>query len=124
MHLVVDHCRNRDATRIGKSFEAGSDVDAITVNVSVLDDDVAEIDADSELNALCVRDAGIVLGHTLLHCHRAGDGFDNAGKLDKEAVSGGLDNATLVNGDLRIDQLAPVGSEPRECTLLVGAHQP
>ena len=107
-----------------RASEAGSDVDAITVNVSVLDDDVAEIDADSELNALCVRDAGIVLGHTLLHCHRAGDGFDNAGKLDKEAVSGGLDNATLVNGDLRIDQLAPVGSEPRECTLLVGAHQP
>jgi hypothetical protein len=124
VHLVVDDCRNQDATRIGKSFEAGGDVDAITVNVAVLDDDVAEIDADTELNALCGRDVGITLGHTLLHCHRAGDGFDNAGKLDKEAVSGGLDNATLVNGDLRIDQLAPVGSEPREGTLLVGTHQP
>jgi hypothetical protein len=45
-------------------------------------------------------------------------------KFDEEAVAGGLDDAALVLGDHRVDQLAADRPQPRERTFLVGADQP
>jgi hypothetical protein len=65
-----------------------------------------------------------VPGHPLLHRKRAGDGFDDARKLDQEAVAGGLDEVALVLGDLRIDLLAAQPLEARQGAGLVQPHQP
>ncbi len=55
---------------------------------------------------------------------RAGDRFDDARELDQNAVAGGLDDAALVLGNLRVDQLAAMGAQPRQRAGLVLAHQP
>ena len=47
-------------------------------------------------------------GIALLHRDRAAHRIDDAGKLDKQAVAGGLDDAAVMLGDCRIDDLAPV----------------
>jgi hypothetical protein len=94
------------------------------VDVAVLDNHVARIDADAELDALVFRDSGVARRHALLHGERAGDRFDNAGKLCEDSVAGGLDDAALVLGDLRVDQLAAEGLEAREGAGLVLAHEP
>ena len=73
----------------------------------LLDDDVAEIDADAELDAPLRRHAGIALRHRALHLDRASHGIDDAGELDEQAVAGGLDDAAAVLGDLGVRQLAP-----------------
>jgi hypothetical protein len=53
----------------------------------------------------------------------AGDGFDDAPKLDKQSVAGGLDDASLVLGDLRVDQIAAQRPEARKGAGLVPFHK-
>jgi hypothetical protein len=53
----------------------------------------------------------------------AGDGFDDALKLDKQPVAGGLDDAALVLGDLRVDQIAAQRPQTRQRAGLVPFHQ-
>jgi hypothetical protein len=69
---------------------------------------------------LCRR--GVALGHALLDGDGAGDGLNDAREFDQDAVAGGLDDAALVFGYLRVDQLASMGSEPRQSAGLVLAH--
>ena len=59
----------------------------------------------------------------MLHCDRTADGFDNARKLDEHAVSGDLEDATFVLGDLRVDQLAAQCLEPRQRAGLIPGHK-
>ena len=89
-----------------KAFEPRRDIDAVAEDVAVLDDDVAEIDADAELDALLRGDTGIALGHPALHRDGAAHRIDDAGEFDQQAVAGGLDDAAAVLGDVRVDQLA------------------
>src|SRR5712664_2828689 len=85
---------------------------AIAVEVVALDDHVAEIDADAQFDAFVRPDARVPLAHRLLHRDRAAHRIDDAGKLHQQAVAGGLGprvkpgDATVVLGDLRIDELA------------------
>src|SRR5262249_40926322 len=99
-------------------------IDPIAVDVPVLDDYIAEINANPEDDPPVLGRRAVALFHALLHRHSASDRFDNAGKLDKATFAGGFADATLLIGELRSDELAVVGSEPRECPLLAGAHQP
>ena len=48
----MDPSRDADAPRIGQAFEPGRDVDAVAKDVAILDDDVAHIDADTQIDAL------------------------------------------------------------------------
>ena len=57
-------------------------------------------------------------------CISAAQRVDDAGELDQEAVAGGLDDAALVLGDLRIEELAAQLLEAFERALLVCPHQP
>ncbi len=79
--------------------------------------------ADPEYDPLVFRDRGIALGHAALHRDRAGDRLDDTWELDQDAVAGRLYDAALVLGDLRIDQLAAMGSQPRQRAGFVLAHQ-
>ena len=56
---------------------------------SLVDDDVAEIDADAELHAARRLDRGVALGHRPLDGDRALDRVHDAGELGEDAVAGG-----------------------------------
>jgi hypothetical protein len=92
--------------------------------VVILDYDVTEIDPDTEYDPLILGHRPIAFGHRPLHRDRAGDGFNQAGELNQDAISRGLHNATLMLGDFRIDQFAALCSEPGQKPGLVLAHQP
>jgi hypothetical protein len=91
----VDGARDADRARVSQAFEAPRDVHAIAIDVVVLDDHVAEVDADPERDALVRRALGLVLGHGALDLggreHRA----HCARELDQRAVAGQLDDAAL-----------------------------
>ena len=93
---LLNGCRNADATRLGQAFEPGRDVDPVAENVAVLDDDVAHVDANAELDAPLRWQGAIALGHGRLHLRRAAQRIDDAGELDKEAVAGGF---AVIAGD-------------------------
>ena len=122
--MLAHRCRDADAARLGHAFQARRDIDAVAENVAVLDHDVAEIDADAELDAAILRHAGVAAGHAVLDFDRAGDGVDHAGELDQHAVAGQLDDAALVLGDPRVDQFLAARLERGKRGGLVDAHQP
>jgi hypothetical protein len=64
------------------------------------------------------------MSHRLLHCDRAAHGIDNARKLHQQAVAGGLDDAAMMLGDLRIEEFAAQRLEAFERAFLVRPHQP
>ena len=120
----MDRIGDEHPARIGQGFDPGRDVDAVAIEVVALDDHVAEIDADAQLNAAFRSDAGVALGHRLLHRDRAAHRIDDAGKFHQHAVAGGLDDAAAVLGDIRIEKLAAQRFEAFERALFVRAHQP
>jgi len=54
--------RDADTAGLGKAFEPRGDINAIAKYVAVLDDDVALVDADAELDAAIRRQRGVTYG--------------------------------------------------------------
>ena len=124
LDLPIGVLREADRAGLGDAFQARRDVDAVAHQVAVvLLHDVAEMDADAEFDALVSRDAGVALGHRVLHFDRAPHRVDHAAELDDRAVAGALDHPALVHGEGRIDQIAAQRPEPREGAVLVGAGE-
>jgi hypothetical protein len=123
-HLPIGVVGDQHGAGIGDSLQAGRDVDAITEDVAVLDDDIADVHADAEFDAPVVGDVRIAFGHTHLHGNGATHGIDGAGELDQHAVAGGLDDTAGILGDLAVQELAAVLLQTRERTLLVFADEP
>jgi hypothetical protein len=94
------------------------------VDVPVLDNDVAEVDADPKRNPLSLRYPGIAFEHPPLHSERAGDRFDDARELDQKAIAGRFDDAPAMVADFGVDQFSPMRFQPREGVFFVGLHEP
>ena len=114
-----------DRARLGNSFEPRGDIDAIAHQVAVtLLDDIAEMDADAELDAAICRQAGVALDHAVLHFDRAAHRVDHAAELDEDAVAGALDDAAVVGRDGRVDESLRSALQPRQRAILVRAGEP
>ena len=107
------------------ALQPRGDVDAVAHQIAVaLLDDVAEMNADAEFDAPVRRHAGVALDHAVLHFDRAAHGVDDAAELDDRAVAGALDDAAVMHGDGRVDQVAAQRPQAREDSILVGAGEP
>ena len=96
VHGVVEGgARDADAAGFGKGLEPGRDVDAVAVEIVALDDDVAEIDADAELDAPSWRNVLVALGHAALDYGSAAQCVDDAGELDQRPVAHQLDDPAM-----------------------------
>ena len=121
--ILLNAGRNADAAGFGQAFEPRGDIDAVTKDVAVLDENVANIDADAELDAMLRRQRRVAFGQSRLHFRRASEGVDDAGEFDQQPVAGGLDDAAAMLGDLRIDYLGAERPQPAERPFLVGPDQ-
>ena len=114
-----------DRARLGDALQPRGDIDAVAHEVAVaLLDDVAEMDADAEHDAAVLRHAGVALDHGVLNLDRAAHGVDDAAELDDAAVAGALDDAPVMGGDGRIDQIAAQRAQARKDAILVRAREP
>ena len=114
--------RNGDAacTWLGDPFQSRGDVDAISHQVAVgLLHDVPKVDADTELDAPFRRQAGVALDHAGLHFDRTARRVDHTAKLNDDSVAGALDNAAVMEGDGRVDEVATEFPHPRERALFL-----
>ena len=68
--------------------------------------------------------AGVALDEAGLQFDCAAHGVDHAAELDEAAVAGSLENAPVVHGDGRIDQIAAQRPEPRQRAILVRPGEP
>ena len=124
-HLAIGVFGKTDRAGLGDPFQPRGDIDAVAHKIAVaLLDDIAQMDADAELDAALGRQAGVALDHAVLHFDGAAHGVDDAAELDEAAVAGALDHAAVVHGDGRIDQIAAQRPQPRQDAIFVGAGEP
>src|SRR5262249_30379255 len=86
-HLISYHPADADAARFRQAFKARCDVDPVAEDVVGIDDDVAEIDADAEIDAPFGVHTGIARGHLALHFDRATNRIDHARELAEQTVA-------------------------------------
>jgi hypothetical protein len=94
--LLVDGFRHTDAAGGGDRLESRRDVHAIAIDAVILDDHIAKVHADPDLDPLGRREAGVgerlrVLDR-LCTAHRV----DNAVKLAEHGVTRCVDDAPLM----------------------------
>src|ERR1051325_1636406 len=113
--MVADRAGYANPARLGNPFQSGGDIYPIAVDVPIFpDDDVTQIDADTEYNPLLLGRPRIAFGHPTLHGGRAGDSLYDAREFDENAITGRFDDAALVLSTRRIDGSAAVPLEPRQ----------
>ena len=119
-HLFVGRIREANATGLRDPFQSRGDIDAVAHEVAIaLFDNVAEVNADAEIDAVVGGHANVAFDHAILHLDRTAHGVDHAAKFDEAAVAGALDDAPMMGGDRGINQLATQSPQPRQCAILI-----
>ena len=115
--------RHGDAARLGDALDPRRDIDPVAEDIVVVDDHIAKIDADAELDPPVLGNVAVPIAHLALDFGGALDRAHHAGEFDQHAVAGQFDDAALMIGDGRIDQLGAVILETRQRADLIGPHQ-
>ena len=84
----------------------------------------ATLIADAQANRVFDRFQLLAQLHCPLNVDGAAHRVDNAGKLNQQAVAGGLDDPPAMLVDFRVGDFAPDRLERKERSLFVLAHQP
>ena len=100
--MVVNLLRQDDSTRLRNVFEPGRHIDAVTVNVVVVDHHVTEMEADTELEPVLVASRTIAGGQLALDVHGTLKRVYNTGKFRERAIAHQLDDTSGVAGDCRV----------------------
>jgi hypothetical protein len=82
------------------------------------------MNAEPKLDPPVFRDACVPLDYSVLHFDSAAYGVNRATELDYRAVTGTLNDASVMSGYCRVDDIAAEPSEACECPVLVGAGEP
>ena len=94
--LLVDGFGNADATRRGDRLQSRRDVHAIAVDVVVLHDHIAEMDADPGLDSLARYPRHVDSGLRLLNLLCTSHGVDHTVELAEHGVARRVDDTSLV----------------------------
>ena len=122
-YVIANRPRNRYAACSGNALQARSHVDAIAKNIVALDNHIANVNADAELDAAIPRHVPISILYAALHFRGASYCVHHAGKFHQHPVAGEFDNSPLMLGDFAIDKIGLQGLQCCECAGLVSAHE-
>jgi hypothetical protein len=94
---------NADATWLCEPFQTHRNIDPITKDIVLFDNDVTDVDADAKFDPLGLRHIDIPFGHAALDFVGTSHGVDHAGELNESAVPGILDDAPMMFSDFGIE---------------------
>ena len=124
-HLPIRVLGKTNRAGLGDPLQPRGDVDAVAHQVAVaLLDDIAQVDADAELDALIRRDSDVALDHRVLNLDSAAHGLDHAAKFDQRPVARALEHSAIMAGDRGIDEIGAQRPQPRKRTVFVRARHP
>jgi hypothetical protein len=123
-NLPVRVIGDANATWLRQSLQTRRHIHAVAENVTSIDDDVADIDAHAELDAILIWHLRIALGHSALDIKSAAHCVHYAAKLSQHPVPGILYDPATVFGDFGIDKSAQMGLQLDVRALFVHAGQP
>jgi hypothetical protein len=95
----------------GDLLDPSGDVDTVAVEPAVLDEHVAEIDADANLHATVCRQLGIVDAQAALDLDRTPDGRGHGGECRQQAIPGDVDQSPSMGHD-EIANDVLIGGQP------------
>jgi len=74
--------RNSDASGVGNPFEPRRDIDAVAIDIALVNYDVTDVDADAEFDPTIFGIGSVALEHGVLDFHGTTSCVDRAGKFD------------------------------------------
>src|SRR5260370_27648263 len=86
-------------------FQARGDIDAVAVDIVIIGDHIAGIDADAKPYPAIAAGARIIRAQPFLYLEPAGNGIGRAVEFDEKPVRHGPDQAAAMLGDLGLDQI-------------------
>jgi hypothetical protein len=104
-HVIEDRARDADTARFRQAFQARGDVHAVAVDVVTLDHDVAQVHADTQVDAAFGGRLGVSHGHGALDVDGADHGVDHAGEVHQGPVAHEFHDTAIVGGDLGIEEV-------------------
>jgi hypothetical protein len=122
-HLIVDGVRNANRTGLGERFEPRGDVYAIAEDIVAIDDDVAEIDPNPQLETTLRRNGLIDRKCGALHLDGAAERVDHTRKIGQQAVARRADNPPSMSSDQGVDGMAELAKRFVRSRFIL-AHEP
>jgi hypothetical protein len=119
--VIVDAARDADTARIRQPLQTRGDIHPVAENISVLQHDVADIDADAKLHPPIFVELVVRVSQLVLDFDRALDSRQRAAECGQNAVAGGSANSALVLRDKTIRDQAK-GRQSRQGSFLVDLH--
>ena len=102
--IVIAVAGNEDAARLGEAFETHGNIDTVTEDIIVCDDNITDVNSDAKFDPFVLRHVGISFCHTALNFDGTSNGVDHAGELNECAVPGILDDASAMISDFGIEK--------------------
>ncbi len=99
----MDCIRDADTAGVGEALEAGRDVDAVAVDLLAIHHHVTEVYADAEFHPALGWQIRVFSLERGLDLDRALDRIHDAGELGEDTVTRGIDEASVMLLDQRID---------------------
>jgi hypothetical protein len=121
---IVDRSRNVDAARLCEGFKARCYVDPIPEEIVILDDDVVQIDPDTERNPTVGQQPLVYSRSCFNQVNRAAYGCDDARELKKYLIAGPPNDASTKFEDLRLQNFGPQERQTGEGTRLISRLEP
>jgi hypothetical protein len=122
--VLLHSGRYADATRLCKTLQTCRHVHAVAENVATIDNNVANIDANAELDALSLWHLGIALHHAALNINGTAYRFHDAAEFSEQPIYGVLDDPTTVLSDPGVHKGAQMARELGARPFFVHACQP
>ena len=86
-----------------KLLQPGRDVHAFAIAVVAVDDHLADVDADADVEPFLLGYGGVALCHSALEGDGAFDGIDHAAELGEEAIAHELEDPPVMPRDLGLE---------------------
>jgi len=122
--LPAHRAGDGDAARRRNRLETRRDVDAVACDVVLVDEDVAEVDADAVIDAPAPGQPAVALGHGALDLDRRLQRRQRARELDQEAVAHRAHDAAAMAAHGGVGDLGAGLEQARVRAGLVALHQP
>jgi len=119
----MDHLLNADTSGRRNALKPSRNIDAIAKDIVAINYNIADIDADAELDLLVRRQFSTARRHRALDVDGATNRINCAGELHQDAVASSLHDAPAMLRKLWVKDGFAESFECTEGALLVAAHQ-
>ena len=110
---LIDHLRDADGVRLGQCLEPRGDVHPIAKHIAILLDDVAQVDANADVNLFRALFLGVVGAELGLNLLGALHGVHDGRKVHQEGIADGFDDRAVMRGHRLLNDLVMDGQQPQ-----------